>query len=1029
MANDPSGSTWKKWDLHVHTPASLVHNYPGTNEEAWAQFLTDLEGLPPEFKVIGINDYIFVDGYERVIAEKRAGRLANIELILPVIELRLDKFAGVVKKERDGSYSRSDWNRINLHVIFDQLSPDVIRQQFINSLIQCYDLIPESTHLKGRWQAVITPESIQQLGAMIIESVPASERDAYGTPMQEGFNNLCFNLDLVLKALERHDLADKYMLAIGKTEWENMKWTDQSIAEKKHVINRVDLVFTAAENPDAYKRARAKLSASGVNDRLLDCSDAHALRSSTDKDRIGNCYTWVKADTTFQGLVQAVTEFEQRVFVDDMPPKLLMVSGNRTKYIKALSIKKQASSGLKDNWFDLDMNLNHDLVAIIGNKGSGKSALADILALLGGTKNFEYFSFLSDERFRDPKTKLASHFHGAIRWHDDTESSGNLNNDPDPSTVERVKYLPQNYLETLCNELSGDGSSSFDGELRKIIYSHVPDEQRIGFASLDELLDYKLSEIEGERRQMSDLLSKINSEIAATEIRMAPAFRAGIEQQIEVKRKELTALESAKPTPTEDPATSAAAKQETAEASAKLEALEAKLREISREELDARQRKTDGLKLSAQLTRILQIISNHKKAHEQFLAELDGAIAEAGLDLSASVLLQLQVATAPIDEKLAQSKRAVADAERLLNDVAIGSLQHRRTETDSAIKEIKSRVSEKQRLYLTYREQLEKWEKAKVEIAGHKHKPNSLVWLEGELVSLDALPERRIALRRSRSELIGSLHSQIEKMVSEYRTLYEPVQTFVQSATRMGMPLPLDFNVRIVEEGFQEVFLAKINRQTRGSFSGVDESDARVRNLIKETEFTKVDSVQEFVAKLDDMLHNDRRTDDASTKELSIPDQLRKGSTVEQVYDFLYGLSYLKPRYSLTYDGQEINQLSPGERGLLLLVFYMLVDKDDIPLLIDQPEENLDNQTIFKILVQCIKAAKSKRQVIMVTHNPNLAVVCDAEQIIHASCDKAARKFTYVSGAIECPEIKERVIDILEGTPPAFINRKRKYGI
>ncbi len=140
-------------------------------------------------------------------------------------------------------------------------------------------------------------------------------------------------------------------------------------------------------------------------------------------------------------------------------------------------------------------------------------------------------------------------------------------------------------------------------------------------------------------------------------------------------------------------------------------------------------------------------------------------------------------------------------------------------------------------------------------------------------------------------------------------------------------------------------------------------------------------------------------------------------------------MSYLAPRYSLTFDQQEISQLSPGERGLLLLVFYLLVDKDDIPIIIDQPEENLDNQTIFKVLVKCIKAAKQRRQVIMVTHNPNLAVVCDAEQIICATCDKATNTFNYISGGIESPFIKAKVVEILEGTEPAFKNRKQKYGL
>ena len=68
------------------------------------------------------------------------------------------------------------------------------------------------------------------------------------------------------------------------------------------------------------------------------------------------------------------------------------------------------------------------------------------------------------------------------------------------------------------------------------------------------------------------------------------------------------------------------------------------------------------------------------------------------------------------------------------------------------------------------------------------------------------------------------------------------------------------------------------------------------------------------------------------------------------------------------------------------------------------------------------------RQVIMVTHNANLAVCCDAEQIVHASFDKANQsKVTYRSVPIEDPEINRLVVDVLEGTQPAFNNRRTKY--
>jgi predicted ATPase len=263
-------------------------------------------------------------------------------------------------------------------------------------------------------------------------------------------------------------------------------------------------------------------------------------------------------------------------------------------------------------------------------------------------------------------------------------------------------------------------------------------------------------------------------------------------------------------------------------------------------------------------------------------------------------------------------------------------------------------------------------------------------------------------------------------MVDEYQRLYGPVQSFVNSDEQKDMKLPLDFHVQIEESGFQDQFLGRLNRQFRGSFSGVEESNQIVRGLLNEVNFASVDATLAFTARIDDMLRFDRR-EGQQNREARLEDQLRKGGTSKDLLDYVFGFEYLSPRYSLTYAGQEIGQLSPGERGLLLLVFYLLVDKDDIPIVIDQPEENLDNQTIFKVLVKCIKKAKERRQVIMVTHNPNLAVVCDAEQLIHASCEKANSRFIYESGAMENPAIASRVVEILEGTAPAFKNRQSKY--
>ena len=99
-------------------------------------------------------------------------------------------------------------------------------------------------------------------------------------------------------------------------------------------------------------------------------------------------------------------------------------------------------------------------------------------------------------------------------------------------------------------------------------------------------------------------------------------------------------------------------------------------------------------------------------------------------------------------------------------------------------------------------------------------------------------------------------------------------------------------------------------------------------------------------------------------------------------------------------------------------------------MVIDQPEDNLDNDSIFAVLAKCIREAKKNRQVILVTHNPNLAVGADAEQIIYVKLEKALNyKFSYETGSIENPEINQRIVDVLEGSQPAFVKRRLKYEI
>lgn len=124
---------------------------------------------------------------------------------------------------------------------------------------------------------------------------------------------------------------------------------------------------------------------------------------------------------------------------------------------------------------------------------------------------------------------------------------------------------------------------------------------------------------------------------------------------------------------------------------------------------------------------------------------------------------------------------------------------------------------------------------------------------------------------------------------------------------------------------------------------------------------------------------------------------------------------------------KDFTQLSLGQQQSILLSI-MLFSKSTKPLIIDQPEDNLDSEFIYKTLVRTLRSVKEQRQVIIVTHNANIAVLGDAELIIplRGQNDSAVIRDR---GSIDTPQTKDIVCTILEGSKTAFRRRLEMYGI
>jgi len=124
---------------------------------------------------------------------------------------------------------------------------------------------------------------------------------------------------------------------------------------------------------------------------------------------------------------------------------------------------------------------------------------------------------------------------------------------------------------------------------------------------------------------------------------------------------------------------------------------------------------------------------------------------------------------------------------------------------------------------------------------------------------------------------------------------------------------------------------------------------------------------------------------------------------------------------------RHFSQLSLGQQQAILLSILLFSDRNT-PLIIDQPEDNLDNEFIYRTLVRNLRRVKERRQVIIVTHNANIAVLGDAELIIplKSTNDRGA---IVKPGSIDNSETRDLACEILEGGKQAFLKRKEIYGV
>jgi len=1027
--NNPKGAEWRRWDLHVHTKDTFKNDqFISGDFNSFCDCLFE-KALSKEIAVIGITDYFNIANYKKVI-----NYLANIDtnskfdeiqkekikdiLILPNIELR------VLPVTDSGRL-------VNFHCVFNPDYIESLDDDFFNSI-----------HMSiGDEEYNMNETGLKKLGL--------SKGATNETALQKGIESFVVSPSDLINLFKKKPNLRKNTLTIvsnsnkdGNSAYQKhydfFEEVDKESLEsiRKSIYHLSDLIFSSNPKDKDYFLGRKKNAEGKIIDdekivankcgSLKGCihgSDAHNEDELFEPNN--ELFCWLKADPTFDGLLQVLIEPEERIYIGKIPPINERVKSNRTKYIKSIAIDCiDGYDGKHGKWFkDIEIDLNSELVAIIGNKGSGKSALADIIGLCGYSKNQKDFSFLHKDKFRNGN--VSKYFEAKLTWESNVINPKILSDSSDNGEIEMVKYLPQGYFERLTNEIST--TEAFQKEIENVVFTHLKDEDKLGFQSFDELIVHHKQSVEREIKLLVDSLSDLNTQIIKLERKLNPNYKAEILNKLKQKESELQAL--IEPIQVKNPSED---KEISAQNKSILEDIEKIKVEIGQKEKiisDKEKEKNDLLMELRDLKELKKEIEFRIEEIKSFKEHRKPIFEKYNLDFNillniTSNLESLNTLIDKKEEELLKTKEYLGEV--LSNVPEFISLKKQLENLYSKLDKEQEKLDTTLRQYQLYLKDKKDWEDKKNKITGSESIPDTILFFKKELDYLVNSLEAEIQKKKeSRIEISEKIFEKKQDVIKIYKDVKQKLDTIIEENTDLLDSYKINIEARLsLNNNFRDSFFRNFNQNQVGTFYSIEGGNVQFNKLIKEIDFDNKESVKHFLTNTVEAIFEDKR-DNYNNAKRYLDGQVKDPI---DLYNSLFSLSFLDYNYQLMQGKKKLQQLSPGERGALLLIFYLLLDKDNKPLIIDQPEDNLDNHSVANILVPFIRKAKANRQIILVTHNPNLAVVSDAEQVIFVNIDKENDyTFEYESGSIENRKINEKIVQVLEGAMPAFNKRKQKY--
>lgn len=984
------GSEWRRWEPHIHAPGTAMNNQ-FTGPTAWDDYLTALERATPLIEAIAVTDYYVTDTYEEILRRKAAGRLPRTKLIFPNVELRLD-----VATAKGGF--------VNLHLFVSPEDPNHLEElQRLLSRLQF-------NVMQDRFDC--TRADLIRLGKKADPKI-SDDRAA----LAYGANQFKVNFQKLREVFSESGWAKKHILiavAGGATDGTSgvREAADQTI--RREIEGFAHVIFAGSSAQREFWLGQRDLGPADIRARyggLKPClhgSDAHKLEDVATP--FGDRFSWIKGGLEFDALRQACIDPEGRAYVGEQPPRSAMPS----QIISHVRIDDADWAATPD------IPLNPGLVAIIGARGSGKTALVDVIA--AGCDAISPSSWDADENispsFLARARRLIGEATTTLTWGgggtvtrslDGRDANGHM-------SFPRARYLSQQFVEELCS--TKGVSDGLVAEIERVIFeSHSQDDREwaIDFA---ELRDQQTARFQQAREREAEAISDISDRIA-TEFEKE-SLVATLTTQVAQKKK-LIADYTADRAKLVVKGTEAQVARHT-----KLSEAAQKLR--SKIQSFGNQRRTFVALQD-------EVRSMRATGAPEMLRQAQARHANSGMDAKqwAEFLL---IYKGDVDKSLA-AYIAWADGEvAKLNGVppppGDPNVALIADNAELAALPLAPLAAEMTRLEALFSaDKLVRDQYAA--LTGRIAQENSaLQTLETRLTDAQGAAARRKELQAERDDTYGRVFEAIINEQSALAGLYAPLMARLTSSS--GTLKKLSFSVRRIADVQAWGMVAEeelLDRRKAGPFYGRGSLIAAATQALKPA--WETGSAAEVQAAMTAFMGKYLK-DLLSHAPYAPTQQAEFRAWSKQFAHWLFGTDHITVRYEIAYDGVDIRKLSPGTRGIVLLLLYLaLDDADDRPLIIDQPEENLDPKSVFDELVALFTAAKGKRQVIMVTHNANLVINTDADQIIVAAAGPhpsgGLPPITYAAGGLESADIRKAVCDILEGGEVAFRERARRLRV